>query len=134
MIEYVHRHITSELDQNTKTDTIFILAAIILNFITLAINSSIAGKNDPNASDATVMFVFALLTVVVNIVAILGLLKGRQTRAKLTNGLLKMYKDQNVEGYYDPSLLSNHSTRYTLFILVVVFTGIISIVVPYIIK
>jgi len=29
MIEYVHNHITSELQQNTKTDTIFILTAIV---------------------------------------------------------------------------------------------------------
>ena len=33
MIEHVHKHITSELQQNTKTDIIFIIAAIFLNLI-----------------------------------------------------------------------------------------------------
>ena len=41
MIEYVHTHITKELEQNTKTDIIFILTSIVLNLITLAINSGL---------------------------------------------------------------------------------------------
>jgi hypothetical protein len=45
-----------------------------------------------------------------------------------------MYKDQGVDGYYDPSLLSNYNTRYNLFILVVVVLGLIAIIVPFILK
>ncbi len=54
-------------------------------------------------------------------------------RAKLLNGLLKMYKDQGVEGYYDSSLLSNYNTRYNLFMLVVLFTGLVALVIPFIV-
>ncbi len=68
--------------------------------------------------------------IVVNFVVELGLLKGKQTRTKLLNGLLKMYKDQGVEGYYDASLLSNYAVRYNLFLFVVVFTGLVALVVP----
>ena len=64
----------------------------------------------------------------------IGLLKGKQTRSRLLDGLIKMYKDQGVDGYYDTSLLSNYGTRYNLFILVVVFIGLIAIVVPFISK
>ncbi len=42
MIEHIHKHITSELQQNTRTDIIFILAAILLNLITLAVNSGMS--------------------------------------------------------------------------------------------
>ena len=80
------------------------------------------------------MLIFASLVVVVNIVVIFGFSKGKQTRSKLLNGLLKMYRDQGVEGYYDTSLLSGYNTRYNLFILVVVFMGMISIVVPFVIR
>jgi hypothetical protein len=80
------------------------------------------------------MFLFVALIIVVNLVAIFGLLKGKQTRSKLLNGLLSMYKDQNVEKYYDSSLISNYNTRYNLFILVVVITGVISIIVPFVIR
>jgi hypothetical protein len=72
--------------------------------------------------------------VVVNLVAEIGLIRGRQMRRKLLNGLLKMYKDQGVEGYYDTSLLGDYKTRYNLFMLTVLVTGVIAIVIPWIIR
>ena len=134
MIEHVHKHITSELNQNTRTDTIFILTSILLNLITLGVNSGFAESSREDPSNLTVMFIFVFLIVIVNIVVIFGLLKGRQTRAKLINGLLKMYRDQDVDKYYDQSLVSNYNVRYNLFILVVISTGIIATVVPFIIR
>jgi hypothetical protein len=134
MIEYVHKHITSELDQNTRTDTIFILTSIVLNLITLAVNSGISKDSRTNASTLIVMFVFVSLIIVVNVVIVIGLIKGKLTRAKLLKGLIEMYKDQHVDKYYDTSLLGNYDLRYNLFILVVVFTGIIATVVPFILR
>lgn len=134
MIEHVHKHITSELQQNTRTDTIFILTSILLNLITLAINSGLAEDSRDDNSKLTVMFIFVFLILVVNIVVIIGLMKGRQTRSKLTEGLLKMYRDQDVDKYYDTSLVSNYNIRYNLFILVVISTGIIAVLVPFIVR
>ena len=134
MIEQIHKHITSELGQNTRTDIIFIITAILLNLISLAVNSGFVEQSRTESTYLIVMFLFVALIIVINIVVIFGLLKGKQTRGKLINGLLSMYKDQNVEKYYDPSLLGNYNVRYNLFILVVVFTGVISIIVPFIIR
>ncbi len=134
MIEHVHKHITSELQQNTKTDIIFILAAVVLNLISLAVNSGFVEKSRTETTYLIVMFIFVALIIVVNMVAIFGLLKGKQTRSKLINGLLTMYRDENVDKYYDSTLLSNYNVRYNMFILVVVFTGFISIVVPFVIR
>lgn len=134
MIQRVHEHIVSELRQSSRTDTVFILTAVFLNLLTLAINSAMTERSREDATLTIVMFIFVSLTIVVNLVTILGLLKGKQTRFKLLTGLLTMYKDQGVQGYYDPSLLSNYDTRYNLFILAVVFTGLISIVVPFVVR
>lgn len=134
MIEHVHKHITSELQQNTRTDIIFILTSICLNLITLAINAGLVEKSRTDTSSLLVMFVFVTLIVLVNIVVIIGLVKGRQTRNKLVNGLIAMYEDQNVAKYYDKSLLGNYNVRYSLFILVVVCTGVIAIIIPFILR
>ena len=133
MIERVHEHIITELQQNARTDTIFVLTAIALNLLALGVNSGVAASNG-DTTVTIVMFTFVALVVVVNFVAEVGLLRGRQTREKLLNGLLRMYKDQSVEGYYDPSLLSNYNTRYNLFMLVVLFTGLVAIIVPFIVR
>jgi hypothetical protein len=130
MIERVHEHIITELQQNARTDTIFILTAILLNLIALGVNSAVASESDNGMTTWVVFFTFVCLVLVVNFVVVIGLLRGKQTRIKLINGLLKMYKDQGVEGYYDSSLLSNYNTRYSLFLITVVFTGLVAIVVP----
>jgi len=130
MIERVHEHIVSELQQNARTDTVFILTAILLNLLSLGVNSAVASNSDENGTTTIIFIAFICLVIVVNFVVIKGLLKAKQMRAKLISGLLKMYKDQGVEGYYDASLLTSYTNRYNLFILAVVFTGLIAVVVP----
>jgi len=130
MIERVHEHIIEELQQNARTDTVFILTAIFLNLITLGINSGVASRSPKSTNDWIVFVTFTALVIVVNFVVVNGLLKGKQMRAKLITGLLKMYKDNNVEGYYDPTLLTNYATRYNLFLLAVGFTGVVALIVP----
>jgi hypothetical protein len=39
-----------------------------------------------------------------------------------------------VDKYYDASLLGNYNLRYNLFILVVVVTGVIASIVPFILR
>lgn len=134
MIEQVHKHITTELQQNTRTDTIFILSSILLNLVALGVNSGMVEKSRTDNSVLIVMYLFVFLIIVVNTVVIIGILKGKQTRQKLVDGLLKMYKDQGVDKYYDESLLTNYSTRYNLFIMVVISTGLIAMVVPFVVR
>jgi hypothetical protein len=134
MLEHVHKHIISELQQSAKTDIIFILSSIALNLITLAINAGMVEKSRTDETLLMVMFIFVGLVILINVVAIFGLLKGKQTRVKLLNGLISMYKDQQVDKYYDQSLLSSYSVRYNLFIMIVVCTGIIAIVVPFVMR
>ena len=134
MIEQVHNHIISELQQNARTDTVFILTAIFLNLISLGINSAIASNSRTQTNLFIIMFILVALVLVVNFIVIFGLLKGKQTRFKLISGLLKMYKDQNVDGYYDSTLLVNYNVRYNLFIFAVVFTGAVAIAIPFIIR
>jgi hypothetical protein len=131
MIERVHEHIISELGTNSRTDTIFILTGIILNLLVLAINSGIASSN-PETATMIVMLALVALLIVVNLIVELGLIRGRQTRVKLLNGLLKMYKDQGVADYYDQSLLSDYRTRYNLFMFGVLFIGLVALVIPFV--
>ena len=112
----------------------FILTAIILNMITLGINSGMVEKSRTDNSMLIVMFLFVVLIVLVNIVVIFGLSKGKDTRNKLISGLMKMYRDEKVDQYYDSSLLANYNTRYNLFIMVVICTGLIAIVVPFVLR
>jgi len=134
MIDRVHQHIVSELQQGARTDTIFVVIAVLLNLLMLGISSGIAQDAAEDGATTAVLGLFMALTAVVNVVAVFGLLKGKETRAKLIRGLLKLYADQQVDGYYDPALLKNYGARYNLFIVVVLSMGAVAIVVPLILR
>jgi len=68
MIQYVHKHITSELQQNTRTDIIFILTAILLNLIAMSVNMGMSGESRTDNAMLIVMFVFVCLIVLVKMV------------------------------------------------------------------
>jgi len=134
MIDRVQQHIVSELQQGARTDTIFVVIAVLLNLLMLGISSGIAQDAAEDGATTAVLGLFMALTAVVNVVAVFGLLKGKETRAKLIRGLLKLYADQQVDGYYDPALLKNYGARYNLFIVVVLSMGAVAIVVPLILR
>jgi hypothetical protein len=130
MVERVHEHIIGELTQNARNDTVFILTAILLNLVTLGVNSAVSGNREQGGTFWVVFVTFIALVLVVNFVAVVGLLKGKQMRAKLISGLLKMYEDHGVAQYYDPSILNAYGTRYTLYLVAVAFTGVVALIVP----
>jgi uncharacterized membrane protein len=130
MVERVHEHIVSELNQNARTDALFILTAILLNLVALGVNSAIAVSNNKGAGVWVAFFSFSVLVVVVNFVALVGLLKGKEMRRKLVSGLLQMYQDHGVAAYYDPSILTGYMTRYNLYIVAISATGAVALVVP----
>ena len=128
MIEHLHDHMVEELKLNTRTDIIFVIVSIVLNLVLLAVNSTIAvGTKE----DVLVMIIFVFLIVIISFVAEIGLLKGKNTRSKLIKGLMKIYKDNNIDQYYDKDLIRNSEIRYNLFIISVLATAIVSIIVPF---
>ncbi len=44
------------------------------------------------------------------------------------------YQDLGVDQYYDETLVSNYNVRYNLFILVVITTGVIAVLVPFVMR
>lgn len=129
MLERLHNHIQSELHVNTRTDTIFVLAAIVFNFVMLGIGSTLAAS-DPELEGIVVIVIAIGGTLLVNGIAILALQFGRSTRDTLLRGLIKMYEDAGVSQYYDATLLTNYGQRYTLFSAIVGILGLMAIVIP----
>ena len=133
MIEKVHQHILDELTQSSRTDTIFVITAVLFNLIILAVNSGVAQSavsENAKSSDDFLFITFIFMNIIVNGIAIAALTTGKNTRNKLLLGLFNMYKDHDVEKYYDMSLLTNYSKRYVLFTAVLICLVIVSVIVP----
>jgi len=136
MLERVHEHIVSELGQSARTDTIFVITAVVFNLVVLGINSAVAGQasNGRDVAGDTILGVLIVVSLIINTIAVTALSVGRATREKLLEGLLAMYRDNEVAQYYDPSLLANYARRYWLFTGVIVCLGLTAIVVPLIVR
>jgi len=137
MIDKVHQHIINELQQSSRTDTIFVLTAILFNLIVLAINAGVATSatsQNAKTSDDVILVTFFFLTAVVNYISVKALSTGKNTRGKLLSGLLRMYTDSAVDKYYDVSLLSNYDKRYASFTVVILCIAASSVLVPLAIR
>ncbi len=134
MLKEVHQHIVQELQQSSKTDTIFVIAAVLFNLAVLGINWAVAQPNGREKihppQDDIILSIMIASTILINLFVFRALLTGRDTRKKLLSGLVHMYKDNKVDQYYDESLLNAYGFRYKLFIAVLMILGTIAIVVP----
>lgn len=136
MIKEIHDHITNELQQNARTDTVFVLSSVVLNLVILAINWGVASPN-PRGREAYNDIILCLLiaaVLIINFLITRALLSGRDMRIKLLSGLIRMYKDNNVDKYYDASLLSAYSMRYKFFLTVIIILGTITVVAPLLVR
>ncbi len=140
MLSDIHQHINQEIRLNTRTDTIFVITAIVFNFIMMGVSSGLASSaaEDLNRgrSGRTAIIVLAInfvVVVLVNGVSIVGLLTGRATRKTLSQGLMKMYEDSEVSQYYHQSLLTNYMRRYVMFIAIIGIIGLASVLIPLVV-
>jgi hypothetical protein len=136
MLKELHGHIVNELQQNARTDTIFVVSAVLFNLVVLGINWGVAsnastGENASSGNDV-ILGLLIVSTVLINVFSVRALAVGRRTRQKLLAGLREMYEDNDVSKYYSSDLLESYRARYTLFTLVLVMLGLIAIVVPLI--
>lgn len=137
MLGKIHDHIVSELGHSSRTDTIFVITAVVFNLIVLGVNSAVsvaATEGDATTTNDVVLAIFITMTLLLNTIAVTALILGRRTRRTLLNGLVAMYRDNDVDTYYDPSLLSSYGVRYLLFAGVIVILALTAIVVPLIIR
>jgi hypothetical protein len=136
MIKEIHDHITNELQQNARTDTVFVLSSVVLNLVILAINWGIAapGREGHESYQDIILSILIAAVLVINFLIAKALLSGRDMRLKLLSGLIRMYKDNGVDKYYDTSLLSAYSMRYKFFLTVIIILATITIVAPLLVR
>jgi len=133
MLKEIHGHIVHELQQSSRTDTVFVIAAVLFNLVVLGINwgvASEAAKGHDTARNDFILGLLVVATLLINVFANRALLAGRATRERLLGGLNRMYEDNDVAKYYDQGLLGTYRTRYTLFTLVLIVLALIAIGVP----
>ncbi len=133
MLSDLHKHVVGELQQSSRTDTVFVISAVLFNLVVLGINWGVASASHnakSTGSNDGILVVMIIATLMINFFSVRALMAGRQTRTRLISGLVDLYRDQGIAKYYDPSLMNIYGARYKLFIAVLAVLAAIAIVVP----
>lgn len=147
MKDRMHEQMSSELKQNTRTDTIVVITAIILNLLFLGINSGVASAvheyeytmtsirtESLNVTALVILIIMFALVIAINFFALRILSRGKERRARLMAGLMKMYQEEKTEQYYDPSIEQGYDARYNLFSATIVSLGAVAVLVPILVS
>jgi hypothetical protein len=147
MKERIHEQISYELKQAVRMDTITVIIALTVTLILFAAaaifaaqtTGSIVGSmtgfkaTTVNTAYTIIMWVIILGIVAINWYAVRTLLKHKKQRSKLNEGLVKLYKDEAMDQYYDGSIFKGYETRYDLYAVMLGVVGAISIITPLVI-
>jgi hypothetical protein len=83
-----------------------------------------------NTMPTIIMFVMVLAIVAIGWSGVTMLMNNRKQRAKLNEGLAKLYKDEGFDQYSDGAIYTSYETRYTLFTVILGVTAAIGVIVP----
>ncbi|APV44952.1 hypothetical protein Dform_01631 [Dehalogenimonas formicexedens] len=147
MKDRLHGEISSELDQTTKTDKTTVIVAIVLNIVFMLANMAFASGAFTNRYDyrpdgsyttspetnvglLAAFVILLVVTIVFNILVIQALSKGVERRAKLTQGLVKLYQEEGLDKYYDSTIVEGYQARYGLYRNIVMIVGLLAVAIP----
>ena len=147
MKDRLHGEISAELDQTTKTDKTTVVVAIILDLVFMFANMAFASgvwtnsydyqnpmlvtsftKFNPSIFGAFLILIAA--TIAFNIMVVRALAKGVDRRAKLTEGLVKMYQEEGLDKYYDSAIIEGYRSRYSLYKNIVIILAFLALAIP----
>ena len=80
-----------------------------------------------------IMFVALALIFIINWFGVKMLMKNRAQRAKLNEGMMKLFKDEAMDQYHDGSILKTYEARYAFFTWIMGAVAAVSIIIPLVI-
>jgi hypothetical protein len=155
MKERIYEQISRELKLATRLDLVTVIVAVAVTLLVLFpmamvfaassvgsitgdLTSGLSGlpamrSATLNATPTIIMFVLLLAILAITCYAARTLMNNKKQRAKLNDGLMKLYKDEGVDQYYDGSIFKSYEARYSLFNVIITVVGALSIIIPLVI-
>ena len=132
MLPQLHQHVLSELDRSVRADTVFVFGAVVLDVVSIAVNSSLA--NSKGAAAEIVFWLFMCSIVAVTVIAAAALRNGTKGCLAYHEALLSMYENEGVSAYFPKAGIRTGVMRYRLYFGLVCLLGFMAITVPLVVK
>lgn len=132
MLPQLHQHLLSELDRSVRADTVFVFGAVVLDVVSIAVNSILANSKDSAAGIA--FWLFMVGVVGITLVAVAALRNGTKGCLAYHEALFSLYTKEGVAEFFPKEGLRTGLTRYRLYAGLVYMLGALAVVVPLIVK
>jgi hypothetical protein len=153
MKDKILEQIGKELKLATHLDLVTMVVAVLVTLIFFGIAGGSAGGTAESMSGGLaggilggatpkiafqvtptiIMFVALIAIVIINCYAVRTLMKNKAQRAKLNQGIVKLFKDETVDQYNDGSIYKTYETRYSLFAVIIMSVAAVSVIVPLVV-
>jgi hypothetical protein len=149
MKEKILEQIGKELKLATRLDLVTMVLTVVVTLIFFGIAGGSAGSTAESMSGGfggilggaapkiafqvtptIIMFVVLIAIIIINCYAVRVLMKNKVQRAKLNEGLVKLFKDEAMDQYNDGSIYKTYETRYSLFAVIMMSVAAVSVIVP----
>ena len=114
MIPQLHQHVLSELDRSIRADTVFVFGAVVLDVVSIGVNSILAQSKAGNSSIIFVLFMVAV--VAVSFIAAAALRNGTKGCLAFHQALMAMYEQNGVGNLYPADGIRTGINRYRLYL------------------
>ena len=132
MLPQLHQHILSELDRSARADTVFVFGAVVLDVVSIGVNSALASSK--TLTSVAVFWLFMVGVLVVTAVAAAALRNGTEACISFHEALMALYSREGVAEYFPKEGLRRGVARYHLYLGLVGMLGGLAIVVPLLVK
>ncbi len=132
MIEKVHDYLVYELDRSSKSDTVFVISAVLFNILVMFINWAQASSIAAGRGSIAIFGIFLVGVLFVSGAALIALVNSKRICIRCHEALEKIYENEGVSDYFPKNMAILGNKRFVLSFIVVAGTGLIATLVPVI--
>lgn len=132
MIEKIHDHLVSQLDRSSKSDTVFVISAVLFNILVMFVNWVQASSIASGRGSMAIFGIFLVGALVVSGAALIALVNSKQICIRCHEALEKIYEKEGVSDYFPKDMANLGNKHFVLSFIVVAGTGLIAALVPVI--
>ena len=135
MKESIHKHLLSELERISRSDTVFIICGVTFNFVVLFINWAQASQlistySEPKMATYLIFIIFIFIALIVTIACLLNLVNSRNICNECQASLEKIYDSSGVNEFIPQNMKNLGKRRFTLSFIIVGGSCVIAVLVP----
>ncbi len=132
MIEKIHDQLVAELDRSSKSDTVFVVSAVLFNTLVMLINWAQASSVASGDGSIAIFGIFLLGVFAVTCTTLISLVNGKRICMRCHDAIERIYEREGVLDLLPGDMPGLGNKRFVLSFIIVSCSGLMAVIVPVI--